>query len=170
MLRGRPPPNLRKPEVVGIFRSPPEFRVECFLFSALQSISYETPYPGWGPFVQVLPQLYANTLQNSALQLALRAVAFYTAGRSPEHRQYASFGSHLYGSALREVQRAVLDPVQVNSNETLMATLLLSVYEVSHRKQEHRQTTDTLQSAINHQLVYKQEVITAIMSMVVLLY
>jgi len=60
--------------------------------------------------------------------------------------------------------------VQVNSNETLMATLLLSAYEVSHRKQEHRQTTDTLQSAINHQLVYKQEVFTAIMSMVVLLY
>lgn len=150
MLQSRPLPDLRKPDIVRIFKSPPEFRVECFLFSALQSISYETPYPGWGPFVQVLPQLYANTPQNSALQLSLRAVAFYTVGRSPEHRGYASFGSHFYGSALREVQRAVLDPVQVNSNETLMATLLLSVYELSHCKQEHRQTTDTLQSAINH--------------------
>lgn len=112
-------------------RTDPEHRAVSYLFNAFASVSYVVPYPGWGPFIRYLPRLLAKSDRGSALQAATHALAFCITALQPELSSWAVAASRWYGEALWKTNAAVADRSASLSNDTLMAVLLLSVYEVS---------------------------------------
>lgn len=101
-----------------------------FLFSACETADYITPYPGWGPFIQYLPTLLSTSAKQSSLQVAVEALAFCVMSPLPSHSAYARLANLSYGAALRRINLAISDANESLSDETLMATLLMSIYEV----------------------------------------
>lgn len=108
----------------------PDNLARGFLFSACETADYVTPYPGWGPFIQCLPTLLSTSAKQSPLQIALEALSFCVMSLLPGHSAYARRANLSYGAALRRINLAISDQNESLSDETLMATLLMSIYEV----------------------------------------
>lgn len=106
-------------------------RARDFLYMATVASSSPSPAYGFGPFVRYLPDLHAQAKPDSALALASDALAYATFSLVPEYAHCARRASVAYGKALRAVGKDIKDESMSRSNEVLMATMLLSCYEVS---------------------------------------
>lgn len=83
-----------------------------------------------GPLEHLLP-LYKNTPSDSPLSLATSSVALVIAGTSsPNKQRDQQLGRSIFGRALRKTSAAIRHPVESRKDETLMAVLLLGLFEV----------------------------------------
>lgn len=78
-----------------------------------------------------LMPLYKNTAPESPLSLATSSVALVMSGSSSVKQNDRQLGRSIFGRALRKTGAAIRDPVESKKDETLMAVLLLGLYEVS---------------------------------------
>lgn len=81
-------------------------------------------------FEYLLP-LYTSARHDSILSLAASAVALAVSGGSPHLRPRFQMGRVINGIALKKIALAIQDPVQSVQDETLMAALLLGLFDVS---------------------------------------
>lgn len=80
--------------------------------------------------LQHLLPLYTTTKPDSPLSLATSSVALVISGGSPARRSDQQLGRSIFGRALRRTSAAIRDPVDSMKDETLMAVLLLGLFEV----------------------------------------
>ena len=85
-------------------------------------------------YIEFLPSVFSITASNSALALATQALAssFHGAwtGAGGEKDAENRISRTTFGEALLATQNAILDPIKSKSDETLMAVLILRLYEV----------------------------------------
>lgn len=81
-------------------------------------------------FLPFLVPMYKSSAEGSALRVATWAAALVAISQLPGQRQLAQRATLAYGRAILSVARALQDPTQATSDETLQATLLLCLYEV----------------------------------------
>ena len=74
--------------------------------------------------------LYTRTTPDSPLSLATSSVALAFSGNSPARQNDRSLGRTIFGRALRKTSAAIRNPSESKKDETLMAVLLLGLYEV----------------------------------------
>ena len=84
-----------------------------------------------GHLEHLLP-LYANTTPDSPLSLATSAVALVLSGTSPNKRIDKDRARQTFSKAIRKTRAAIRSPTESKKDETLMAVLVLGLYEVSH--------------------------------------
>ena len=77
-----------------------------------------------------LMPLYANTAAESPLSLATSSVALMISGNSPIRRNDQQLGRTIFGKALQKTSAAIRNPAESRKDETLMAVLLLGLFEV----------------------------------------
>jgi len=82
-----------------------------------------------GHLEHLLP-LYRNTTPDSPLSLATSSVALVMSGSSPAKQNDQQLGRTIFGRALRKTSAAIKHPVESRNDETLMAVLLLGLFEV----------------------------------------
>ena len=82
-----------------------------------------------GHLEHLLP-LYANTSADSPLSLATSSVALMISGGSPTRRSDQQLGRTIFGKALQKTSAAIRNPAESRKDETLMAVLLLGLFEV----------------------------------------
>ena len=75
--------------------------------------------------------LYANTTPDSPLSLATSAVALVLSGSSPRRRIDQERARQTFSKAIRKTRNAIRSPAESKKDETLMAVLVLGLYEVS---------------------------------------
>ena len=83
-----------------------------------------------GHLEHLLP-LYANTTPDSPLSLATSAVALVLSGSSPRRRTDQEHARQNFSKAIRKTRSAIRSPAESKKDETLMAVLVLGLYEVS---------------------------------------
>lgn len=85
-------------------------------------------------YLELLPCVYSATASNSAVALATQALAatYYGAWTSADGEKDAEnrTSGTMLGKALLATQQAISDPDKSKSDETLMAVLILRLYEV----------------------------------------
>ncbi len=78
-----------------------------------------------------LPTLFSRSEAGSALRLATQAISLAIWARSrPDDLKASQLSRKRYSQALSAMNAAIQDPVEVKSDDTLYAVLLLSGYEV----------------------------------------
>ena len=82
-------------------------------------------------FLDALPTLFNNAPNGSVLPLATSALSLAIAGGRSSCSREAILSAKNFGKALVETNKAIRDPVESLKDETLMAVLVLSLYEVS---------------------------------------
>ena len=82
-----------------------------------------------GHLEHLLP-LYNNTTPESPLSLATSSVALAFSGNAPGREADQALGRSVFGRALQKTSTAIRSPVESKRDETLMAVLLLGLYEV----------------------------------------
>lgn len=75
----------------------------------------------------VIPQMPGD---ETALHLAFLAVSAARVGRDHKDRRLVEESLKIYGKALRDLQSALYDPKRMYSDETLIACMLLNLYEI----------------------------------------
>jgi hypothetical protein len=84
-------------------------------------------------FLPFLAPMYGTSLKGSLLRTATHAAALCAISQLPDQNHLQYRAADTYGKAMRIAAGALQDPVQATSDETLQATLLLCLYEVSTR-------------------------------------
>ena len=111
------------------FRESPEQAALCYFFSTYVLLPCN-PDATRG-YMGCIQPLYTTAKLGSVMSVATSALALSMLGNHPG-RQAERLLSHLaFGKALLLANQAIQDPVQVKTDETLMAVLLLGMYEVS---------------------------------------
>lgn len=82
-----------------------------------------------GPLGHLHP-MYQKVLPESPLSLATSSVALAISAGSPVRRSDQQVGRTIFGKALQKTSAAIRDPVDSVKDETLLAVLLLGLYEV----------------------------------------
>ena len=82
-----------------------------------------------GP-IELLYPLYKGARHDSLLFFATSSVALATVGSAHRKHDYYKLGYAMFGRALQKTKLAVEDPVLSVEDETLMAVLLLGLFEV----------------------------------------
>lgn len=82
-----------------------------------------------GHLEHLLP-LYKQTSPDSPLSLATSSVALAFSGNSPVRKGDQQLGRSVFGRALRKTGAAIRNPLESRKDETLMAVLLLGLFEV----------------------------------------
>lgn len=82
-----------------------------------------------GHLEHLLP-LYANTSAGSPLSLATSSVALMISGSSQNRHNDQQLGRTIFGKALKKTSAAIRNPAESMKDETLMAVLLLGLFEV----------------------------------------
>lgn len=80
-----------------------------------------------------LMPLYEKVAPESPLVLATSSVALVMSGASSARQSDQQLGRSIFGRALRKTSAAIKHPVESKKDETLMAVLLLGLYEVCCR-------------------------------------
>lgn len=81
-------------------------------------------------YLECLLPLYQNTRHDSLLSLATVAMALAIQGTSPPNKHCRVLSQDYLGKALIKTGKAIRDPIESLKDETLIAVLLLSFYEV----------------------------------------
>lgn len=84
---------------------------------------------GWLAFL--LPRLYATAEHDSTLNLAVRAAAYAYIGNKRRSSELQIEAQEFYGQCLKALGADLADLELATSNSTLIAVLVLSLYEVS---------------------------------------
>ena len=111
-----------------MFNDFPEQQAICAFFLDFVLIPRH-PDTMQGHLEHLLP-LYANTAAESPLSLATSAVALMISGGLPTRKNDQQLGRTHFGRALRKTSAAIRNPVESRKDETLMAVLLLGLFEV----------------------------------------
>ena len=82
-------------------------------------------------FLDCLPLLFSRAPSVSLVSLATSAVALMVVGGDPSRQLERTLSRQMFGKALLMVHRAIEDPKESVQDDTLMAVLLLGLYEVS---------------------------------------
>lgn len=112
-----------------IFNDFPEQQAICAFFLDFVLIPRH-PDSFRGPLEHLLP-LYQKAGSQSPVCLATSAVALAISGGSPHRRSDQQLGRTVFGKALQRTSKAIRHPVESLEDETLMAVLLLGLYEVA---------------------------------------
>jgi len=83
---------------------------------------------GW---LQYLAPMYHEAAEDSPLRLATGAAAVAGLAKRPDTLSLSPLAVDLYSQAIKAVHRALKDPKQNRADDTLAATILLALYEVS---------------------------------------
>lgn len=106
----------------------PEVEATAFFFKNFVSPQQAESMRG---FLELLIPLYKETSSSSALHMSIGAVSLAACARFPGRESLCQKAVHMYGKALRQVNADIQDPVKARSDETVLATLVFSLYEVS---------------------------------------
>lgn len=82
-------------------------------------------------YLEYLVPLYNRARPSSVLHLATTAVAMATCGQYPGRQQLLREAVSTYGKALKKLHEDLKDPKMSKSDETVLAILIFSLYEVS---------------------------------------
>lgn len=82
-------------------------------------------------YLEYLVPLYNRARPSSVLHLATTAVAMATCGQYPGRQELLREAVSTYGRALKKLNDDLKDPVMSKSDETVLAILMFSLYEVS---------------------------------------
>ena len=82
-------------------------------------------------FVDCIPLLFSRAPSESLVSSATSAVALLVVGGDPSRQLERTLSRQMFGKALLMVHRAIEDPKESIKDDTLMAVLLLGLYEVS---------------------------------------
>ena len=113
-----------------MFNDFPEQQAICAFFLDFVLLP-RNPDSVQGHLEHLLP-LYHKTTAESPLSLATSAVALAFSGNSPARQRDQALGRSIFGRALRKTGAAIRNPLESGKDETLMAVLLLGLYEVRH--------------------------------------
>ncbi|KAH7127954.1 C6 zinc finger protein [Dactylonectria estremocensis] len=103
-----------------------DFAIYHFYHANLNNLSDQDPVYH---LHTLLPALYAQSRSGSALSLATEAISYASSSKLvPEATQLSR---KRYGKAIKALKVALQDPVEVSSDQTLYAILLLSGYETT---------------------------------------
>ena len=80
--------------------------------------------------MECLPSLYTATLDGSLLHQAVASVSLAIAGAAPRNTRDRMLARTRFGEALQSTNRAIKDQEESVKDETLLAVLLLGLYEV----------------------------------------
>lgn len=120
----RPPPSVSiEEQVVRVY-----FKNFAFLYQSQDTVRGFLPY---------LVPMYGASEEGSALRVATHAAALCAISQLPGQRQLAFRAASAYGEAIKTVATALKSPSRARSDETLQATLLLSLYEASNFSGSH---------------------------------
>lgn len=111
-----------------MFNDFPEQQAICAFFLDFVLLPRH-PDTAQGHLEHLLP-LYANTGAESPLSLATSSVALMISGGSQNRRNDQQLGRTIFGKALRKTSSAIRNPAESMKDETLMAVLLLALFEV----------------------------------------
>ena len=87
--------------------------------------------PALRGFMDLVTPLFTNSSSESSMRYALQAIAFSSVYLDPNRRNMAHWANTYYGKALKSINESLRDPERALTDETLMAILLCSQYEVS---------------------------------------
>lgn len=113
-----------------MFNDFPEQQAICAFFLDFVLLPHH-PDTIQGHLEHLLP-LYANTSVDSPLSLATSSVALMISGGSPSRRNDQQLGRKSFGKALQKTRAAIRNPTESRKDETLMAVLLLGLFEVRY--------------------------------------
>ena len=82
-------------------------------------------------YLELIVPLYNRAQPSSALHLATTAVALATCGNYPGRQHLLRDAASTYGKAIRKLNEDLKHPFLARSDESVLATLLFSLYEVS---------------------------------------
>lgn len=111
-----------------MFNDFPEQQAICAFFLDFVLLPRH-PDSAEGHLEHLLP-LYAKTNADSPLSLATSSVALIISGGTPSRRNDQQLGHSIFGKALRKTSAAIRNPAESKKDETLMAVLLLGLFEV----------------------------------------
>ena len=115
-------------DIPRMFNDFPEQQAICAFFLDFVLLPRH-PDTTQGHLEHLLP-LYANTSAGSPLSLATSSVALMISGSSPNRRNDQQLGRTIFGKALKKTSAAIRNPAESMKDETLMAVLLLGLFEV----------------------------------------
>ena len=78
-----------------------------------------------------LPLIWKRSQRDSAFCLAILATSYSAFGKSKENRAVSKASKFMYFQAISVIQKSLQDPVDSCSDETLLAMMVLSLYEVN---------------------------------------
>lgn len=107
----------------------PEYAATCVFFYNVVVIN-QHPDTRRG-FMQALLPLYNEARPGSLLDLAVTTVSLAMFGMSRRTQDFVQLGHKAFSKALLATGKAIEDPTDSLKDETLMAVLLLSLFEVS---------------------------------------
>lgn len=107
----------------------PEFEAVPFFFRNFVSLPQQAE--SMRGYLELLVPLYNQARPSSALHLATNAVALAACGNYPGRQDLLREAATTYGKALRKLNEDLKDPALSKSDESVLATLLFSLYEVS---------------------------------------
>ena len=84
----------------------------------------------WGHPMKWLEGVHELSSDEPSLKNAFSALILSRVSKESGDQQLGEASTLLYGNALQDLQAALLDPGQVYSDDILIATLLLGVYEI----------------------------------------
>ncbi|KAF2268553.1 hypothetical protein CC78DRAFT_540821 [Lojkania enalia] len=106
---------------------PPEVEAVPFFFKNFVSLPLQAE--AMRGFLELLHPLYNQARPSSALHLATNAVALAACGNYPGRQDLLREAAATYGKALGKLNSDLKDPVASRADETVLATLLFSLYE-----------------------------------------
>lgn len=108
---------------------PPEFEAVPFFFKNFVSLPQQAD--SMRGYLELLVPLYNEARPSSTLHLATNAVSLACFGNYPGRQDQLREAVQTYGKALRQLNEDLKDPILSKSDETILAILLFSLYEVS---------------------------------------
>ncbi|KAK7180885.1 White-opaque regulator 1-like protein 1 [Paraphaeosphaeria sporulosa] len=132
----------------------PEFEAIPFFFRNFITLPQEAE--SMRGYLELLIPLYNRAQPSSALHLATSAVALATCGNYPGRQHLLRDAATTYGKAIRKLNEDLKHPHLAKSDESVLATLLFSLYEVSRLITSARSsvtimsTDDTITAWGNH--------------------
>jgi hypothetical protein len=108
----------------------PEFEAVPFFFKNFVSLPQQAE--SMRGYLELLVPSYNQARPSSALHLAINAVALAACGNYPGRQELLRAAVSAYGRALRKLKEDLKDPVISRSDETVLAVLVFSLYEVCH--------------------------------------
>jgi hypothetical protein len=106
----------------------PEFEAVPFFFKNFVSLPQQAD--SMRGYLELLVPLYNQARPSSALHMATNAVALAACGNYPGRQDLLREAAAAYGKALRKLNDDLKDPVMSKSDETVLAILLFSLFEV----------------------------------------
>ncbi|KAJ4303220.1 hypothetical protein N0V90_002113 [Kalmusia sp. IMI 367209] len=120
----------------------PEFEAVPFFFRNFVSLPQEAEC--MRGYLELLVPMYNRAQPSSALHLATSAVALAACGNYPGRQHLLRDAAATYGKAIRKLNEDLQHPILAKSDESVLATLLFSLYETI------MSTDDTITAWGNH--------------------